>query len=72
MSIDWNTYIYRCPTRRCGSYKTRQKYWNIDPDEKRACIPRLIWNDGHREWSRWYFFVKDDTQRVALPYYHFK
>lgn len=62
MSIDWNTYVYRCPTRRCGSYKTRLKYCNIDSDKKRACIPRLIWNDGY------YWFVKDDTQRVAIPY----
>ena len=52
MSIDWNTYIYRCTTKRCASYKTKNKYCNLDPEEKRACIPRLIWNDGHVEWSR--------------------
>lgn len=38
---------------RSSSYKTYQKYWNIDQKNKRACIPRLIWNDGHAEWSRW-------------------
>ena len=72
MVIDWNTYVYRCPTGRCASHKTRQKYCNIEQDEKRACIPRLIWNDGHSEWSRWYWFVKDDVCRVACPYCGFK
>ena len=71
MSIDWNTYTYRCPTRNCGSYKTRQKYWNIDFDEKRACIPRLIWSDGHREWSRWYWF-KEEHDRIGGRYWQFK
>lgn len=53
------------------SCSTRQKYWNLDPEEKRACIPRLIWNDGHGEWSRaWYWFKDED--RVAFPYWHFK
>lgn len=72
MTIDWNTYTYRCPTGRCASYKTRLKYCNIEQDEKRACIPRLIWNDGHSEWSKWYWFVKDDVCRVASPYCGFK
>lgn len=72
MAIDWNSYIYRCPTRRCASYITKCKYWNLDPEEKRACIPRLIWNDGHREWSRWYWFTKDTHHRVTPPYNHFK
>ena len=72
MAVDWSTYVYRCPTGRCASYKIRQKYCNIEQDEKRACIPRLIWNDGHSEWSRWYWFVKDDVCRIALPYCGFK
>ena len=42
MSIDWNFYIYRCPTKRCASYKTKNKYWNLDPEYKKAPIPQLI------------------------------
>ena len=42
MSIDWSPYTYRCTTKRCASYKTRIKYCNLDTEEKRACIPRLI------------------------------
>ena len=72
MSIDWNTYTYRCPTKRCASYKTKIKYWNLDPEEKRACIPRIIWNDGHCEWSRWYWFTKEDTWKIGAVYYGFK
>ncbi len=69
MSIDWNTYIYRAPTHRCASYKVRQKYWNLDPEEKRACIPRLIWNDGHAEWSRWYWFKEDEHDHIGRGQY---
>ena len=72
MTRDWNTYIYRCPTRCCASYKTKIKYWNFDSEEKRACIPRIIWNDGHGEWSRWYWFTKEDTWRIGVGYYGFK
>ena len=68
MSRDWNTYAYRCPTKRCASYTTKIKYWNLDPEEKRACIPRLIWNDGHSEWSRWYWF-KDKYEHIIRAYY---
>ena len=39
---------------------------------KTAPIPQLIWSDGHTEWSRWYWFVKDDVCRTAVPYWHFK
>ena len=39
-------------------------YWktcyNILQEDKRACIPRLIWRDEHTEWSRWYWFKSDD------------
>lgn len=69
MAIDWNSYIYRCPTKRCASYITKCKYWSIDPEEKRACIPRLIWNDGHTEYSRWYWF-KDNNDRIGHGYYY--
>lgn len=72
MTRDWNTYVYRCPTKRCASYKIKIKYWNLDPEEKRACIPRIIWNDGHGEWSRWYWFTKEDTWRIGAVYYGFK
>ena len=72
MAIDWNTYTYRCSTHRCASYKTRQKYWNLESDEKRACIPRLIWNDGHREWSRWYWFKEKWEHTLRGVYIGFK
>ena len=53
------------------SCATRQKHWNMESDEKCGPIPRLIWNDGHGEWSRaWYFFK--DNDRVGAIYYHFK
>lgn len=68
MSRDWNTYIYRCPTKRCASYITKNKYYNLDPEEKRVCIPRIIWNDGHGEWSRWYWF-KDKCEHVMRGCY---
>lgn len=68
MSINWNTYVYRCPTERCASYITKWKYWNLDPEEKRACIPRLIWNDGHGEWSRAWYSFKDRSFRVGGKY----
>lgn len=62
-------------SRRCGAcYRTRQKYWNLetiveldDRDYRRANIPHIIWNDGHREWSRWYWF-KDEYSRVGGKY----
>lgn len=68
MSRDWNTHIYRCPTVRCASYITKNKYYNLDPEEKRACIPRIIWNDGHSEWSRWYWF-KDKYEHIIRGCY---
>lgn len=60
--------IYRCTTKRRASYKTKIKYCNLDPEEKRACIPRLIWNDGHAEWSRWYWF-KDEHAHIGRGQY---
>ncbi len=58
--------IYRCTTKRRASYKTKIKYCNLDPEEKRAPIPRLIWNDGHGEWSRaWYSFKDRYRQTIA-------
>ena len=52
------------------SCATCQHHWQLDPEYKKGPIPRLIWNDGHSEWSRWYWFKDDD--RVAMPYWHFK
>ena len=69
MSIDWSPYTYRCTTKRCASYKTRIKYCNLDPEEKRACIPCLIWNDGHGEWSRAWYPFKDNYEHVIHGYY---
>lgn len=40
---------------RCSSYILRQKYWNIDFDEKRACVPYIIQNDGHTSWDRCHY-----------------
>lgn len=51
------------PTVRCGSYNIRIKF-NIDPDEKKAEIPRLIWNDGHQGWIRQPWF-KDGCDRIG-------
>ena len=68
MSRNWDTYIYRCPTKRCASYKTKIKYWNLDPEYKKASISQLIWNDGHSEWSRWYWF-KDKWEHIIRGYY---
>ena len=71
MSIDWNTYTYKDRTKRC-SIKTHQKHWRMYVDEKRAPIPHLIWNDGHAEWSRWYWFSKEDAWRIGIGYYGFR
>ena len=54
-----------------SAWKTRCKFWNIESDEKKACIPRLIWNDGHAEWSRWYYF-KDQYNHMCAGQYVFK
>ncbi len=50
------------------STATRRKHWRIDKEEKRAPIPQLIWNDGHAEWSRWYWF-KDKYEHIIRAYY---
>ena len=63
------TYIYRFPTKRCASYKTKIKYWSFDPEEKRVRIPRLIWNDGHGEWSRAWYSFKDSCFRIGGQYF---
>lgn len=59
----------------CKSYLIRQKYWNMDDgrEYKKACIPRLIWNDGHSEWSRSHYWFKDTYDRIGkgskYPYF---
>lgn len=55
------------PTVRVST-ATRRQHWRIDKDEKRAPIPQLIWNDGHAEWSRWYWFKEDDIDRIGRGY----
>ena len=62
---------------RSGIYKLRQKYWNLetireidDRDYRRANIPRLIWNDGHIEWSRQPWF-KDKHDHIGRGQYIF-
>ena len=44
----------------------------MDHDEKRANIPRLIWSDGHAEWSRWYWFKEREEHLLAGYYVGFK
>ena len=61
--------LYRCTTKRRASYKTKIKYCNLDLEEKRACIPRLIWNDGHGEWSRAWYPFKDSFSRIGGQYF---
>jgi len=69
MSIDWNTYVYRCPTKHCASYKTKIKYGGFDPEEKRACVPYLIRNDGHGVWLRAWYLFKDNFFRTGGQYF---
>lgn len=51
------------------STATRRQHWRTDKEEKRACIPRLIWNDGHGEWSRAWYWFKDKHEHVIHGYY---
>ena len=59
------------PSNRVSS-ATRQHHWQLDSEYRKAPIPQLIWNDGHMEWSRWYWFAKEDTWRIGFGYYGFK
>lgn len=56
------------PTVRVST-ATRRQHWRIDKEERRAPIPQLIWNDGHMEWSRVYWFKEDDIDRVGKGQY---
>ena len=51
--------------------KLRCKYWNLDNgrDYRKACIPRLIWNDGHTDWDRCYYWFKDRYDRIGHQYF---
>ena len=51
------------------STATRRQHWRTDKEEKRACIPRLIWNDGHGEWSRAWYPFKDSFSRIGEQYF---
>ena len=66
---------------RSGVYHLVNKFCNLDYEYdwegnyinhgRRACIPMLIWNDGHGEWSRaWYWFK--DYYRIGRGHYGFK
>lgn len=52
------------------STSTRAKHQSLDPDMSKSPIPQLIWNDGHAEWSRWYWF-KDKYEHIIGGYYCF-
>lgn len=63
---------------KSGVYHLATKFWNLvticdefDRPYRRANIPRIIWNDGHREWSRWYWF-KDYEHIGKGRYINFK
>lgn len=48
------------------STATRRQHWRTDKEEKRAPMPRIIWDDGHGEWSRaWYPFKDCYRQKIA-------
>lgn len=64
-------------SQRSGVYKLRNKYYNLvtiteldDRDYRRANIPRIIWNDGHMEWSRQLWF-KDKYEHIGGGQYIF-
>lgn len=47
------------------STATRRQHWRTDKEEKRAPMPRIIWDDGHGEWSRaWYPFKDRYRQKI--------
>ena len=47
-------------------------YWktcyNILQEDKIANRPRLIWNDGHGEWSRAWYWFKDNDDHIGHQY----
>ena len=63
---------------RSGVYSLINKFCNLDYEYdwegnyinhgRRVCIPMLIWNDGRREWSRWYWF-KDKYEHLMRGHY---
>ena len=68
----------RFRSSRSSVYKLRQKYWNLetiveldDRSYRKVNIPPIIWNDGHAEWSRWYWF-KDKGDHMGRGQYIFK
>ena len=56
------------PSVRVSTATCRQ-HWRIDKEEKRTPIPRLIWNDGHGEWSRAWYPFKDSFSRIGGQYF---
>ena len=51
------------------STTTHRQHWRIDKEEKRTPIPRLIWNDGHGEWSRAWYPFKNNHEHVIHGHY---
>ena len=63
---------------KSGVYHLANKFYNLkticeidDRCYRKANIPRIIWNDGHGEWSRWYWF-KDKYDHMGKGQYIFK
>lgn len=66
-------------SHRSGVYHLINKFWNLDYEYdwegnyinhgRRACIPMLIWNDGHGEWSRAWYSFKDSSFRIGGQYF---
>ena len=53
-----------------SAWKTRTKYWNIEHDEKRANIPRLLWKEGRMTFYEPWF--KDEYYHIGRSQYVFK
>ena len=53
------------------STATRAKHQSLDPDRSKSPIPQLIWNDGHGEWSRAWYYFKDKSfyEHIINGYY---
>ena len=63
-------------SHRSGVYHLATKFWNLatiydefDRPYRRANIPRIIWNDGHGEWSRAWYSFKDSSFRIGGQYF---
>lgn len=67
---------------RSSVYLLVNKFWNLDYQYdwkgnyvnhgRRVCIPKIVWNDGHREWSRQYWFKDKYEHQMRGCYVGFK